>query len=97
MDKLKRDEILQQGLDRIESYKKVIESIKNGVSESKSCRNYGVDVNKFRKWCRDGYISETHENEVDESFMEYDDFFSWQDALMYAVTKDKAIVATSNF
>lgn len=30
MDKLKRDEILQQGLDRIESYKKVIESIKNG-------------------------------------------------------------------
>ena len=30
-------------------------------------------------------------------FKEYDDFFSWQDALMYAVTKDKSIVATSNF
>lgn len=94
MDKVLKDAILQQGLDRIETYRKVIESIQSGVSEAESCRLYNINLRKFRRWCRDNY---TQENEVDESFMIYDDFFSWQDALMYAVTEDKNIVATSDF
>lgn len=94
MDKSKKDAILQQGLDRIESYRKVIERIQSGVSEAESCRIYGVNLSKFRRWCRDNY---TQENEVSESFILDNDFFSWQDALMYAVTGDKSIVATSNF
>ena len=94
MDKSKKDVILQQGLDRIESYRKVIESIQSGVSEAESCRVYNVNLSKFRRWCRDNY---NQENEVDESFMLYDDFFDWRDALIYAVTSDKSIVATSNF
>lgn len=94
MDKSTKSAILQHGLDRIESYRKVIESIQNGVSESESCRIYDVNLSKFRRWCRDNY---NQENEIDESFILYDDFFSWQDALMYAVTEDKSIVATSNF
>ena len=94
MDKVLKDAILQQGLDRIETYRKVIESIQSGVSEAESCRLYNINLRKFRRWCRDNY---TQENEVDESFMIYDDFFSWQDALMYAVTENKNIVATSDF
>ena len=94
MDKSTKDAILQHGLDRIESYRKVIESIQNGVSEAESCRIYHVNLGKFRRWCRDNY---NQENKVYESFMLYDDFFSWQDALMYAVTGDRSIVATSNF
>lgn len=94
MDKVLKDAILQQGLDRIETYRKVIESIQSGVSEAESCRLYNINLCKFRRWCRDNY---TQENEVDESFMIYNDFFSWQDALMYAVTEDKNIVATSDF
>lgn len=94
MDKVLKDAILQQGLDRIETYRKVIESIQSGVSEAESCRLYNINLRKFRRWCRDNY---TQENKVDESFMIYDDFFSWKDALMYAVTEDKSIVATSDF
>lgn len=94
MDKLTKNAILQQGLDRIESYRKVIESIQNGVSESESCKIYDVNLSKFRRWCRDTY---NQENEVNESFIQYDDFSSWQDALMYAVTEDKNMVATSDF
>lgn len=94
MDKSTKSAILQHGLDRIESYRKVIESIQNGVSESESCRLYNVNLSKFRRWCRDTY---NQENEVNESFIQYDDFFSWQDALMYAVTEDKNTVATSDF
>lgn len=74
MDKLTKSAILQHGLDRIESYRKVIESIQNGVSESESCKIYDVNLSKFRRWCRDTY---NQENEVNESFIQYDDFFSW--------------------
>ena len=94
MDKSTKSAILQHGLARIESYRKVIESIQNGVSESESCRIYGVNLSKFRRWCRDTY---NQENEVNESFIQYDDFFSWQDALMYAVTDDKNMVPTTIF
>ena len=42
--------LLNNGLVKVDKYKKVINKILQGSSEASACKKYGVDVARFRRF-----------------------------------------------
>lgn len=90
----KRLEVLENGLKRLETYRKVIEAIQGGMSESQAVQKYGVDKMKFRNWIREDYKKS---QEVDKSYGDDSLFFNWADRLLYRLTGKKDCYVHDDF
>lgn len=90
----KRLEVLESGLKRLETYRKVIEAIQGGMSESQAVQKYGVDKIKFRNWIREDYKKSQG---VDKSYGDDSLFFNWADRLLYRLTGKKDCYVHDDF
>lgn len=63
--------LLNNGLVKVDKYKKVINKILQGSSEASACKKYGVDVARFRRFLRTEYIAELKrvEEELNNLFL----------------------------
>ena len=84
--------LLNNGLVKVDKYKKVINKILQGSSEASACKKYRVDVARFRRFLRTEYMA----SQTEPVKFEFG-FFTWEDKIMHYLTGRRDVIAYDGF
>jgi predicted DNA-binding protein YlxM (UPF0122 family) len=75
-----RDSLLDNGLEMVDAYKRVILAIKNGTPELKACHAEGISITSLRR-----FIQDTNKLPSDVNPFWYRHKYTWQDKMFNAI------------